>query len=145
MNPRPLEPHTLDEHRRIEAYRIRLDTTAPLRIHTPLRTGIDRLSLRGPGGRIDTTLVAIESTHRRRAGLPAYIAELDMPPAHRNPAPWRYCHHTGCPLCPIAYRCDLPDSTPFTTATRWITRTTTRALNALAAALNRIDSPWRTR
>lgn len=148
MNARPLTPgaaHTPAEWDRIEAYRVRLDTTMATALGGPRQTRSleQRLSLRGPNGHIDSTLVAIESNLRSIAGLPAYIAELDLTPAHRNPAPWRYCTNATCDLCPVAIAVRLPDAgTHLTRATRRIARTadttTARILNALAAFLDRI-------
>lgn len=137
MNTRPLDTHTLDDERRIEAYRIRLDVTAVNRLAFLTRDDA-RLSLRGPDGKIDATLVAIESTMRDRANLPPYIRELDMPPAHRNPDPWTYCTNGPvCRLCTTAYRVGLPDAHP--TLRQRIT-------TAIANTLNRIiDGPRRIR
>lgn len=123
MHARPLTgpTHTIHDERRIEAYRIRLDlnvsrslliTDHPNGYHS-IRRNPDPLTLRGPDGKIDAQLIAIESTMRHRAGIRSYVAELDMPPEHRHPAPWNYCRKGPvCRLCTTAYRVGLPDAHP---------------------------------
>lgn len=135
---RPLRHHhhTEDEYRRIDAYRIRRAVVVG-REFLPGGHGNDPLTLRLPNGHIDAGAVAMESTMRQRAHLPAYIPELDLPLIHRNPAPWNYCHEDRCTLCRTAYRSNLPDNaTPLQRATRPITR----ALNALAAYIDTLTA-----
>lgn len=76
------------------------------------------LGLRKPGGSIDATSIAIETSLRDAVGLPHWIRELDAPPEYRHPAPWAYCTDDACPACATAARYELP---PLTPAPRWFT------------------------
>lgn len=93
-----MNAHSPADLERIELYRIRTSVAVD---------GL--LALRGLDGGLDTTAIAIEATMRDRAGLPAFIHELDAPPELRNPDPWPYCPHPGsCPECTTALAAGLP-------------------------------------